>query len=164
MKGKNVLIISIIVNIALIALMLFVKAETTEQAKVKLSKFNETFNNFIYSVDEIRYKNDALWKLSINAYDTDKSFKAIKELASKTNFPGIKKAGKNAEEPSPIPMTISEVKADNATNLKVGWEKYSIVFEFDKNAKLIKVNTTELMNAKDAITQNKDTRDWSLVE
>ncbi len=123
MKGKGILLISLIFNVVLIALLMFVKKESTASAKAAVEEFNAGIKKNVAFIKGTKIKNNVLWSIALEAADTDQSLKSVKALIESKKFPAIKNIAES-------PVALSESKTDAGVALKASSDKYSITFAF----------------------------------
>lgn len=152
MKGKGVLIVSLILNAAFLGLLLTVNNATKEEAKAKVEAFKDLRDADIKAVKKIKTRFNTTWNFVLEAFQTDGSFETVKKLAEGTKFPALKEGGEE---------TAMTVNAVDGKELTVGWDNYTAKLTFEKGV-LKSLDASGLKTVKDAFTKDKETGTWNV--
>lgn len=138
MNLKTGLIASILMNIALLSLVFYVKHNITEQAKDAVKGKQEKFAEQSRQVGEIFDNNNLLWELVFDIQNSpDKSIANVITLAKDKRL-------KNREnEKAMLLIEATTLKGQKAR--RIGWEKYSFMTTFDAKDNLVAINVDDLL-------------------
>ena len=157
MKGKNILVVSLIFNALMIGLLVFFKGQAQSQAKDHVAKVSEEVNATVYAVTEARLNSNVLWQLAIDLLDiTDLSVSQAKKMIGETTFPPVKSDGESK------PLILEESSEDGVTVLTFGWEKAKVKLHFNKKNQIDSLDYSELLKSADWVKQNQETNEYSL--
>jgi len=157
MKGKNILIVSLVFNALMVALLIFFKGEAQSQAKEHVAKVSEEVNASVYSATEARLNNNVLWQLAIDLLDAgDLNAVQAKKMISETTFPPVKSDGESK------PLVLEESQDAGKTVLKFGWEKAMVQLRFNNKGGLDSLDYSELLKSAGWVKQNQETNEFSL--
>lgn len=157
MKGKNILIVSLVFNVLMVVLLIFFKGEAQSQAKEHVAKVSEEVNVSVYAVTEARLNTNVLWQLAIDLLDAgDLNVSQAKKMISETTFPPVKSDGESK------PLLLDESQDAGITVIHFGWEKAMVHLRFDKKGALDSLDYSELLKSAGWVKHNQETNEYSL--
>jgi len=151
MNKKNLFVVSIIANVALIVLIFLVKKNATAQAQDFVKPILEKTKYQIAQVKDITDNNNLLWVLIDSTWKSpDKSKAFVKKLAETQKVPRC--SGKDctgSEDEAKLRTVISDKPTDRS--IKVGWGsgkdkiKYSFKVFYDDKGKFVTIDANDLL-------------------
>ncbi|NLB62673.1 MAG: hypothetical protein GX801_01020 [Fibrobacter sp.] len=124
MNQRNILILSVVLNVLFIGLLFYVKKDAHSQAQKHVSKVMENVNHQLKQAGEINVNNNVLWELVIDIKDAkDKSLTNVTRLAKSKRLP-------NRENEEAF-LAVDAASVEGKKARRIGWGKYNIVVTFN---------------------------------
>lgn len=138
MNQRNILILSLVLNVLFIGLLFYVKKDAHSQAQKHVTKVMENVNNQLRQVSEINSNNNVLWELVIDIKDAkDQSISNVTRLAKSKRLPN------RAAEEAFLAVDAASVEGKKAR--RIGWGKYYIVVTFDAKDNVSSIDVDDLL-------------------
>jgi hypothetical protein len=145
MNLKNGLILSILFNIGLIALIVFVKKDAHAQAQDFVKSAMERSNSQLRQAAEIQKNNIVLWELVLQIMEAeDKSIANVTRLAKAMRLPD--------RENEKAYLTVDATSLEGNKARRIGWEKYNILVTFDDKNQVLDINADDLLGKAAPVT------------
>lgn len=146
MNLRNGLIISIVINVFLVALVFYVKKDAHQQAKDYVKPVLEQAKKFADQQNELRDNNAVLWDLYVQYMNQGThDLSTLTKLAKEMRLPGKKDEAAF--------LSISAGTVEGQKTRVIGWEKRSMTFVFDAKDQFVAVNASDILEKMDVDVQ-----------